>query len=139
MKTTDAPILKYSAKGCSSDIEQFLRRPPVETGADQVARDVLEDIRENGDAAVLKYAREFDRAPKAMVQLRVSQAEIDAAKNAVDDDFKKAAEEAHKRIAQFAIAGLREDWRMPSPQGDLHRNGRIQGVLLIGRRAWRAG
>lgn len=117
MKTTDAPILKYSAKGCSPEIEQFLQRPPVEKGADQVAREVLEDIRENGDAAVLKYARQFDRAPETMVKILVSREELDAAKEAVDDDFKNAAEEAHKRIAQFAIAGLREDWRMPSPQG----------------------
>ncbi|MFA6174598.1 MAG: histidinol dehydrogenase, partial [Kiritimatiellales bacterium] len=43
--------------------------------------------------------------------------EIAAAKKAVDADFKKAAKEAHKRITQFAIAGLREDWRMPAPQG----------------------
>ena len=117
MKKTDAPILKYSAKGRSRKIEDFLLRPPVEKGADQIARKVLEDIRENGDSAVLKYARQFDRAPETMVKLRVSAAELAAAKKEVDADFKKAAKEAHKRIAQFAVAGLREDWRMPSPQG----------------------
>jgi histidinol dehydrogenase len=117
MKKTDAPILKYSAKGRSRKIEDFLLRPPVEKGADQIAREVLEDIRKNGDSAVLKYARQFDRAPQNMVKLRVSKEEMAVAKKAVDADFKKAAKEAHKRIAQFAVAGLREDWRMPSPQG----------------------
>jgi histidinol dehydrogenase len=117
MKKTDAPILKYSAKGRSKKIEAFLKRPPVETAADEAARKVLADIQKNGDAAVLKYARKFDRAPESMTKLLVSKAELAAAKNAVDADFKRAAKEAHKRIAQFAVAGLREDWRMPSPQG----------------------
>ncbi len=117
MKKTDAPILKYSAKGRSRKIEDFLLRPPVEKGADEIARKVLEDIRKKGDSAVLKYARQFDRAPSTMTELQVSKAEMTAAKKAVDADFKKAAKEAHKRIAQFAVAGLREDWRMPAPQG----------------------
>ena len=117
MKKTDAPILKYSAKGRSRKIEDFLLRPPVEKGADEVARKVLEDIRKNGDSAVLKYARRFDRAPKTMVTLLVSKAEMAEAKKTVDAKFKKAAKEAHKRITQFAIGGLREDWRMPAPQG----------------------
>jgi len=117
MKKTDAPILKYSAKGRSKKIEAFLRRPPVETGADEVARKVLTDIQKNGDAAVLKYAQQFDRAPATLTKIRVSNAEISAAKKQVDAPFKKAAKEAHKRIAQFAVAGLREDWRMPAPQG----------------------
>ncbi|MDH3345922.1 MAG: histidinol dehydrogenase, partial [Kiritimatiellaceae bacterium] len=117
MKKTDAPILKYSAKGRSKKIEAFLQRPPVETKADEVARKVLTEIEKNGDHAVLKYAQQFDRAPKAMTKLRVSKAEMDAAKKMVDAKFKKAAKEAHKRITQFAIGGLREDWRMPAPQG----------------------
>ena len=117
MKKTDAPILKYSAKGRSTKIEDFLLRPPVEKGADKIAAGVLADIKENGDSAVVKYARQFDRSPVTLATMRVTKTEIAAAKKAVDADFKKAAKEAHKRIAEFAIAGLREDWRMPAPQG----------------------
>lgn len=117
MKKTDAPILKYSAKGCSRKIEDFLLRPPVEKGADEIARKVLLDIKRKGDSAVLNYARQFDRAPAAMRSFKVSKSEMAAAKKAVDSDFKNAAKEAHRRIVQFAIGGLREDWKMPSPQG----------------------
>ena len=117
MKKTDAPILKYSAKGRSTKIEDFLLRPPVEKGADKIAAGVLADIKEHGDSAVVKYAQQFDRSPVTLATMRVTKAEIAAAKKAVDVDFKKAAKEAHKRITQFAIAGLREDWRMPAPQG----------------------
>jgi len=117
MKKTDAPILKYSAKGRSAKIEDFLLRPPVEKGADKIAAGVLADIKKNGDSAVIKYARQFDRSPVTLATMCVTKAEIAAAKKTVDAGFKKAAKEAHKRIAEFAIAGLREDWRMPAPQG----------------------
>lgn len=117
MKKTDAPILKYSAKGRSIKIEDFLLRPPVEKGADKIAADVLAEIRRCGDSAVVKFARQFDRSTVTLATLRVTEAEIGEAKKSVDADFKKAAKEAHNRITQFAIAGLREDWRMPSPQG----------------------
>ncbi len=117
MKKTDAPILNYKTKGRSRKIEDFLLRPPVEKGADEIARSILMEIRRKGDRAVLKYARQFDRAPATMRTFKVSKTEIAAAKKTVDADFKTAAEEAHKRIVQFAIGGLREDWRMPAPQG----------------------
>lgn len=117
MKKNDAPILKYSAKGRSVKIEDFLLRPPVEKGADKIAADVLAEIKKKGDRAVVKFARQFDRSPITLATLKVTKAEIASAKKAVDADFKKAAKEAHKRIAEFAVAGLREDWRMPAPQG----------------------
>ena len=117
MKKTDAPILKYSAKGRSIKIEDFLLRPPVEKGADKIAADVLAEIRRRGDSAVVKFARQFDRSTVTLATLCVTEAEVGEAKKTVDADFKKAAKEAHQRITQFAIAGLREDWRMPSPQG----------------------
>lgn len=117
MKKTDAPILKYSAKGRSVKIEDFLLRPPVEKGADKIAADVLADIKKRGDRAVVKYARQFDRSPVTLDTLRVTKAELAEAKKAVDAEFKKAAKEAHKRIVEFAVAGLREDWKMPAPQG----------------------
>ncbi len=117
MKKTDAPILKYSAKGRSTRIEDFLLRPPVEKGADKIAAGVLADIKKDGDSAVVKYARQFDRSTVTLETICVSQTELAEAKKAVDAGFKKAAKEAHKRITEFAVAGLREDWRMPAPQG----------------------
>lgn len=117
MKKTDAPIVKYSTRGRSAKIENFLKRPPVEKGADQVAATVLADIRKRGDRAVVRYARQFDRSPVSVDTLRVGREEMAQAAKAVDPSFKKAAREAHRRIAAFASAGLRDDWRMPTPCG----------------------
>ncbi len=117
MKKTDAPILKYGTKGRSKKIEAFLFRPSVESGAEEIARRVLADIRRDGDRALIKYARRFDQSLVTSRTLRVSEKEITEAKKIVDIPFKKAAKEARKRIKQFAIAGLRKDWQIPAPKG----------------------
>ena len=117
MKRTDAQILKYNGKGTSRKIEQFLLRSPTEKNADQTAAAVLADIKQRGDAAVISYVHQFDRSPVSIKTLRVKESEFAAAAKAVDEEFKNAAKEAHKRISAFAAAGLRADWTMPSPQG----------------------
>jgi len=117
MEKEDAPIIKYSGKGCSQKIEDFLLRPSVEEGANKIAASVLADVRRRGDRAVLEYARKFDGASCTLLNLRVSQAEITGAKEKVDTAFKKAAKKAHERIVQFSVAGLRKNWKIPAPQG----------------------
>lgn len=117
MKKTDAPIVHYSGRGTCRRVEQFLLRPPVEKKADQVASEVLEQIRRKGDRAVLHYAREFDGSAVTAKTLRVKDEELIVAAKQVDPAFKKATREAHRRITSFAVAGLRKDWRIPSPRG----------------------
>jgi len=118
MKKNLAPIVKYSVKGWSK-IESFMARPPIEKGADEVARKVLADIQKRGDDAVIKYARQFDRSSVTHRSLKVTKAQIAAAKKKVDSEFKKAAKETYDRIVRFAVAGMREDWKMPTPQGGM--------------------
>jgi histidinol dehydrogenase len=78
---------------------------------------VLCDIRNEGEAAVLRYVRRFEGADLAPGRLRVSDREIRAASGAVDRAFGRAVREAHRRITAFARAGLKKDWRMASPRG----------------------
>ena len=82
-----------------------------------VAAAVLADVRERGDKAVVEYARRFDRSNISSRSMKVTPAEIAAAKKAVDADFKQAAKEAHKRIVAFSKNGLRDDWQMATPKG----------------------
>jgi histidinol dehydrogenase len=94
-----------------------LKRPAFDLTAENTARQVLEDIRLNGDAAVLKYIAQFDGATLKPTELMVPTADLAAAREIVDPDFKVAAREAHKRIAAFAKAGMKKDWTTFSPKG----------------------
>jgi len=114
-----APIVKWGTDKKYKKVEDFLLRPSVEEQAMKAAATILADVKERGDKAVIECARRFDGSNISTRRIRVSPQEIDEAKNLVEDDFKQAAQEAHKRIAAFSQNGLRDDWKMDTPKGGM--------------------
>ena len=112
-----APIVAWNSKGRFPKVTAFLERSSVETDAMDVAASILQRVRKQGDKAVVAAAKKFDRSCITVQTMRVSEAEIQTAKHLVDDDFKRAAKEAHKRITLFSTKSLRDDWTMPTPNG----------------------
>ncbi|MDA3798268.1 MAG: histidinol dehydrogenase [Kiritimatiellae bacterium] len=111
-----ARIVEFLKDG-NAVVENFLKRPAFDDKAEDVARGVLSDIRDNGVDAVLSYVEKFDGAKLSAENLRVSDAEIAAALPLVDDEFKKAVAETKTRIKAFAEAGMKRDWNMDAPRG----------------------
>lgn len=114
-----APIVKWGTDKKYKRVEDFLLRPSVEDTAMKAAATILSDVKERGDKAVIECARRFDGSNISTRRIRVSEAEIAAAMKLVDNAFKKAAEEAHKRIVAFSRNGLRDDWKMETPRGGM--------------------
>ncbi len=114
-----ATIVKWGTDKKYKRVEDFLLRPSVEEQAMQAAARILADVKERGDKAVIDCARLYDRSNISTRRIRVSGEEIAEAKKVVDKDFKKAAEEAHKRIVAFSKNGLRNDWKMDTPKGGM--------------------
>ncbi len=110
-------IVEWSPAAASAPVDEFLRRPAFDPAAETLARQVLADVRAEGDAAVARYALQFDGAGLSPAQFRVTPAELNAAREQVDPAFAVAARESHGRIAAFARAGLKQDWSMPAPKG----------------------
>lgn len=119
MKKNLAPIVKWGTDRKYKKVEDFLLRPSVEKQAMETAAAVLADIKERGDKAVIEYARRYDGSRVTTRSIRVTPEEIAEAKALVDDDFKAAALEAHKRISVFSRNGLRDDWKMETPRGGM--------------------
>jgi histidinol dehydrogenase len=101
----------------SKRIREFLARPAVDPAAEEVARGILQEIRTEGEEAVLRYARKWDTPGLQARQLRVSEAEIHAACLQVDAGFKRQAREADRRIFEFAQAGKPRNWEMERTRG----------------------
>lgn len=79
-------------------------RNRFQTADSQCRQDVTEiiyNIKTRGDDALLEYIRKFDSPNLSPQQLRVSKAELIAAYNQVDDDFRQALRLAIKRIYHF--------------------------------------
>lgn len=68
---------------------------------DGVVAGILADMRQRGDAALFEYTKRFDRVTLTAKTIRVSRAEIAAARKASDPRALKALETAAKRIAAF--------------------------------------
>lgn len=119
MKRKLAPIAKWGTDKKYKKVEDFLLRPSVETQAMTAAASILADVKERGDKAVIECARRFDGSDMTVRRMRVTPEEIAEASKLVDDDFKRAAKEAHKRITAFSRNGMRSDWKMDTPKGGM--------------------
>jgi len=94
-------ILKY---GVDTDSDIFERFTP-QYGVEQVVSEILENVKANGDRALLEYNRRFDGAE--LSGLRVSAEEIEEALSQVSDEFMRVLETAAGNIRRFHEKQLR--------------------------------
>ncbi|MEI6892202.1 MAG: histidinol dehydrogenase [Pontiella sp.] len=119
MSRNYAPIVQWGTDKEYKRVDNFLLRPSVEVKAMEAAARILAAVKERGDAAVIDCAHRYDGSTISSQSMRVTEQEIADADALVDDAFKAAAKEAHKRITEFSIGGLREDWQMETPKGGM--------------------
>ncbi len=67
----------------------------------KLAKEVSDDIRERGDAAVLEYTAKFDRVPLTQDKLKVTPEEIETAYARLDAETRDAIAYAAKNIRNF--------------------------------------
>ncbi|MEL6867368.1 MAG: histidinol dehydrogenase, partial [Bacteroidota bacterium] len=79
---------------------RLLQRPMLaQQSLDELIRPILEDIRQNGDAAAMAYTAKFDGVELA--QVAVQEDEITEAIALVSDDLKAAIQQAKANIERF--------------------------------------
>ena len=88
-------ILKY---GEVSMDEVFARVTPS-VNVEGIVSEIIENVKKNGDKALLEYCKKFDKA--TLTDLLVSQEEIEEAVNAVDPNFMEILEKAAENIRRF--------------------------------------
>ncbi|HML68042.1 MAG TPA: histidinol dehydrogenase [Clostridia bacterium] len=92
----------------------FLRRLE-DSGVEDVVRGILADVAQNGDRALIAYAKKLDRAE--LTTLEVSQAELDDALLSVPTELLDAMQLAAENIRAFHSMQLREGFRLERPNG----------------------
>ncbi len=78
-------------------------------GVDAAVAQIIKDVRERGEEAVLEYARKFDGLGDAD-SLRVSEEELKSAAGSLSPEFREAATLATENIREFAKAQLPRDF-----------------------------
>jgi histidinol dehydrogenase len=83
--------------------------------AEEVVRRIIEDVRTRGDAALRHFTYAFDHVE--ITDLRVTEAQIEAAVERVGDRVMAALETAAQRIRAFHEHGRRKAWLDHTPTG----------------------
>lgn len=125
----------------NSDFIEFLdvlrvRGTVSDSSIEQDVRDILHDVKDNGDSAVLKYTRKFDDG-KA-VKLAVAAAEISKSADKASPEIVKALEKAAVRIRKFHEMQTENSWYFSEDDtvlGQIIRPLKRVGVYVPGGKA----
>ncbi|EKV57198.1 histidinol dehydrogenase [Brachyspira hampsonii 30446] len=90
-------VINY--KECKSLDDILLRSQFSYDDVNEKVKAILEDVKQNGDNALKKYAKMFDNAE--IDNLRVTEKEIEEAYNRVDEKFKETLKLAYNNIEKF--------------------------------------
>lgn len=85
---------------------------------DAQVRDIIQAVRERGNAALIDYTAKFDRyAVQDFAQLELSQERLQQAVQSIDADKREALETAAERIRRFHQRQLQGSWDYQDPDG----------------------
>lgn len=87
---------------------------------DNVVANILKDVKARGDAAVLEYTNRFDKTNATqLAELEISQAELQAALNALPDEQRAALQAAADRVKSYHEKQVMQSWSYTEADGTL--------------------
>ncbi len=112
--------LTYSAQTDWPDIAAWLdQRKNPDTKVDTIVRDILENVRQHGDNALVEYTAQFDCADFTAAMLQVPTATVTAALEHIPSSDVAILEEAIDRIRTFHSNQKETSWWTTSEDGTL--------------------
>ncbi len=114
------------------------RAPSSDEEITASVRKILAAVREEGNAAVLRYARKFDAPNLEIERIRVTEAEFAAAETSVTDEFLSAIKRAARQVGDFHKHQKRNSWittdRPGTVLGQIFRPVSAAGIYVPGAR-----
>ena len=114
----------------------------MESNLGEIRDQVLEitnEVKSNGDKALLKYTEKFDNVKLKREDLKVSRQEIHDAYSTISDDLLEAIRFSKENLIQFHQAQLREEWTVKIREGvqagQIYRPIESVGIYVPGGRA----
>ena len=95
-------ILNISQSDFDNQLRIILNNPRGQSpDIYQTVHNIIQNIRQDGDKALLTYTRQFDDKNATLKNIKVTQQELDDATNSIDDSLKNALKLAYDRIFAF--------------------------------------
>ena len=104
-------ILRYPSAAANKKMKTIIGRDIDFRKADvQVVTRILNDVKRNGDSALIRYCQAFDAPPMTIETLAVTPEEMAAARTKVDRAFMQALNRAAAQIDAFHRQQLPKSW-----------------------------
>lgn len=113
------PFTTRSREGRKS-LENLLNRfQPAESDCHDLVADIIAQVKNRGDEAVVEYTRKFDAPDLAVEELQVSTEELKEAFTFVDDAFMATLNKAIERIQLFHEREMEDSWMQTRDNGTI--------------------
>ncbi len=107
-------ILKLSSKEMQKLFERYYTN---KRHIEEKVRKIIDDVRNEGDKAVIKYTKRFDKVKFTPKDLRVSANEINGSFQNIDTDFVASLKNIIENIQRYYKKELPKSWRMKYEDG----------------------
>lgn len=95
-------IVKLNAETKKDLLKNLLKRSPSNFGNyAETVQGIVDDVRDNGDAALFSYTKKFDKADITAENVKVTQEEIDYAYTQVSPELLDVIRKAKKNIWEY--------------------------------------
>lgn len=112
-------VLK-SSDNTQQKLQEILQRNQTEKNdIQQIVNDIVYDVKKNGDEALFRYTKEFDKIELTHQTVQVTEEEIKYAYTQVEQNLIKVIQKAAKRIKQFHEKQKLNSWLEPSENGEM--------------------
>ncbi|EDP27553.1 histidinol dehydrogenase [Coprococcus eutactus ATCC 27759] len=117
---TEMRIVKLNAETKKDLLKNLLKRSPSNFGNyAETVQGIVDDVRDNGDAALFSYTKKFDKADITAANVKVTQAEIDYAYTQVSPELLEVIRKAKKNIWEYHEKQKQYSWFDSKPNGTL--------------------
>ena len=110
-------IIRCSDPGSIRDLEKLYFRPDCPKEIETAVEKIVQEVRENGDQAVCRFLKDFDKLELAPGEFRVTEEEFEAAEKELDETSKKSIALALDHIQDFARHQMPEGWTYSPREG----------------------
>ena len=110
-------VLRHSDRGYDKALASLNRRATPDPKVRSLVAEILAEVEEKGDAALLRYTKKFGGPSLAASQIPVAPAETARAIAELPADTRRAISAARANVRNFARRSLRKSWFMKNRQG----------------------
>lgn len=111
-------IVRIGKKDLDRKVIGLRRKESVRDSKQASVKRIVDEVKRNGDRALFKYTRKFDRFTLSQKNVRVSQEEIDRAKRTVSREVRSYLRIAAKRISEYQRKRLPREKTFTDPLGN---------------------